>query len=252
MDYSRLQQIAGYSLFELVVVIVIVGIIASISVSSLTNSVDVARTEETRAELNQLAAAICGDPQKLSGGARTDFGYVGDVGALPPNLSALVANPGGYSTWDGPYVRDDFYASAGGSESEYAFDAWGAAYNYFGNSISSTGGGTTITREFTNSTSDLLHNSVSAVVTDLDNSPPGPTYKDSVKFVLTYPDGSGGMTSSSKFPGADGFAEFDSIPIGLHTLRTIYIPDNDTLTRRLCVCPETNVFADINLFSDVW
>ncbi|MCK4371866.1 MAG: prepilin-type N-terminal cleavage/methylation domain-containing protein, partial [candidate division Zixibacteria bacterium] len=109
---ARLTSETGYSLIELIIVIVIVAIIASVAVKSLKGTNEVVRTEETKAELEQLAYAVAGNPAVLSGGARTDYGYVGDVGALPPNLDALVTNPGGYGTWDGPYVRDDFYVTA--------------------------------------------------------------------------------------------------------------------------------------------
>ena len=70
-----------------------------------------ARTETTIARMDMLARAIAGDPNLISGGVRSDFGYVGDVGALPSNLDQLVTNPG-YSTWGGPYVRDEYSAGA--------------------------------------------------------------------------------------------------------------------------------------------
>ena len=93
----------GYSLIELLVVIIILGVIATVAVKSLTGVNDTVRIEETRQELSHLAWAIAGRPKLVSGGQRTDYGYVGDVGSLPVNLTALVQNPGSYSTWDGPY-----------------------------------------------------------------------------------------------------------------------------------------------------
>ncbi|MFQ5452927.1 MAG: prepilin-type N-terminal cleavage/methylation domain-containing protein, partial [Candidatus Zixiibacteriota bacterium] len=238
----------GYSLFELVIVIIIIGIIASISVTSLKNSVEVSRVEETKIELDQLAYAISGNPELISGGTRNDFGYVGDIGSLPSNLTALVTNPG-YSTWNGPYVRDDFYASTGASETEFTIDAWGVTYTYTGGVIiSSTGSGSTITREIANSTGELLYNSVSAVITDIDNFPPGTTYKDSITVQLSYPDGAGSIASITKYPGVDGFVQFDSIPIGIHNLQVVYLPNNDSLNRTVTVNQGSNFYANISLY----
>ena len=248
---SRLQTSRGYTLIELVVVLVIVGILASVALKSLKAVNDTARFEETRQELDNIAHAIAGDPCLISGGSRTDYGYVGDVGGLPLDLNALVANPGGYTTWRGPYISDDF--STDGSSSEFKNDAWGAAYSYTaGITVSSTGGGSPVTRNAANSIGDLLHNSVSVAVTDLDNTPPGPDHLDSVRIVLSHPDGSGSMISRVKNPGSDGYVRFDSVPIGAHSLQIIYLPDNDTISRTVNVNPGQDYYADVHYHTDVW
>lgn len=243
---------SGYSMIEMIVVIIIIGILASVAMRSMRTVSDTGRTEQTKTELDQLAWAVAGNPDLASGGSRTDFGYVGDVGAMPPNLAALVNNPGGYATWDGPYIKDDFYASTGSAESEYGFDAWGVNYGFSGVTITSTGSGTTITRNIANSTADLLYNTVSAAVTDIDNTPPGTIYRDSVKLVLTYPDGSGSTAGIEKYPTANGFVQFNSVPIGLHTLRLIYLPTGDTMTRRVAVNTGEDYYTDLHYFANVW
>ena len=251
MIYKKVKKHQGYSLFELIIVIIILGIISSIAVKSLKNTVHSARIEETKIEMEILAYAIAGDPEMISGGNRTEYGYVGDNGSLPPNLDALVTNPGGFSTWNGPYIKDDF--STDGSDTEYKNDGAGQPYNYSGgNTIVSSGCGMTITRQIGNSTDDLLYNSVSAVITDLSNTPPGNTYKDSVRFELSYPNGSGSVSTTTKTPSADGFVNFDSIPIGIHSFMTIYIPSNDTLVRKVYVNPGQDYFADVRYFANVW
>jgi len=252
IELNRLKSKNGYSLFELVIVVVIIGIITSVGIRYLRTTHDAAKVVQTKKELDQLAWAIVGNPNLISGGVRSDFGYVGDVGSMPSNLDALVSDPG-YASWDGPYIRDDFYPTDTGSETEFKIDAWGKAYSYSGNStITSTGSGTSITRAIANSLDNLLRNTVSAVVIDLDNTPPGATYKDSTKLLLTYPNGSGSLTTTTRYPASDGFVRFDSIPIGSHLLRTIYIPDSDTLSRRVTVVPGGDCYITISLRDNLW
>ncbi|MFC1475028.1 prepilin-type N-terminal cleavage/methylation domain-containing protein [Candidatus Zixiibacteriota bacterium] len=248
----RLKNIGGYSLFELIVVIVIIGIIATVSLKSMRQTYDSIRVEETKKELDMLAQAIVGTHDLISGGNRTEFGYIGDIGSLPPNLSALVTNPG-YATWDGPYINDKFYASVGGSESEYAYDGWGKAYTYSGGlTIISNGGSSTITREIAASTNILLNNSLSFNITDLDLTPPGDTYKDSVKFSYTYPNGTGSIATVEKYPTSNGLVQYNTLPIGQHTLKVIYIPDNDTLQRVIIIEPGQTNYQEINLNGNYW
>jgi prepilin-type N-terminal cleavage/methylation domain-containing protein len=245
-----LRQQNGYSLIEMVIVIIIIGILAASAYNSLGGSMDVSRTEETMAEMEQLAWAIAGNPNLISAGARTDFGYIGDIGSLPPNWDALVSNPG-YATWDGPYVQDEFVG--GGGNYEFKLDAWGVQYGApTGNTFSSTGGPSTITREVAGSTAALTNNSVTVSIADLDGTPPDDIFRDSVKILLTYPDGSGATTTATAYPESDGLARFNSIPIGIHNMRMIYIPANDTIRRLVVVNPGQDYYADLQHFGDIW
>jgi len=240
----------GYTLVELVIVMIIIGIMASVAMQHLGGAIDTTRFEETRDEMDLLADLIAGNPDLKSGGVRTDYGYIGDLGSLPPNWSALVSNPG-YSTWNGPYVSDEF--SSGGSDIEYKLDAWGAEYSTpNASSFTSNGGSTSLTRELSASVDDLLYNTVSVAVVDLDFSPPGATYTDSVVLILTYPNGAGSYNTKVLNPDAGGFVQFDSIPVGIHTLKTTYIPTNDTISRKININPGSNYYADIQLYENLW
>lgn len=232
--------------------IIIVGIVASVSLRSLRKTVDVSRVEETRQEMDQLAWAIAGNPNLVSGGVRTDFGYVGDVGALPATLEALVTNPG-YGTWDGPYIQDDFYAASGGAETEFKYDAWGVEYAYTGDSIISTGGGTTMCRQVVYSTADLLSNDVQTLVLDLNNTPPGSHAAD-VTLKLTYPNGTGSDTTVTKNPQGNGFSTFSTVPVGHHQLLVIYTDDPvyDTLFRKVVIYPGESFYTEMMFGKDYW
>ncbi|MDF1544885.1 MAG: prepilin-type N-terminal cleavage/methylation domain-containing protein [bacterium] len=250
---SRISGQSGYSLFELVIVIVIISILATVTLKSLKSSVEVARVSETKAELDRLATAIAGDPKLVTAGVRTSFGYVGDVGALPPNLEALISNPGGYATWDGPYLRDEFYNSTSASAYSFTIDAWGAPYSYTGSvTINSSGGGSNITRAIANSGAELLSNNLHLTITDSDGSPPGNSYKDSVRVIVTYPDGSGSYSTPVSFPASDGSVQVDSLPIGSHLVQLVYLPTNDTIVHRATINPGQDYYAEIRYFEDVW
>ena len=156
--------------------------------------------------------------------------------------------------WPGRrWFRSLCLASVGGANSEFKVDEWGADYGFSaGVTITSTGSGQTLTRQIANSTSDLLFNFVTLDVTDLSKSPPGSVYKDSVRVVLVHPDGTGNTVSKTKSPSSNGFVQLDSIPIGNHLLRIIYIPDNDTLTRRVILNPGTSVHISAQVPEDLW
>jgi len=247
---ATIREQTGYTLIEMVIVIIILGILAAIAFRYLGGAVDTARTEETRTEMERLAFALAGNPGLVSGGNRVDFGYVGDVGALPASWDNLAVNPG-YATWKGPYVRDEF--NDGSPDFAFKLDAWGKEYSPpTGSVFSSTGGSEPITRVIANSTADLLYNRIVLYIADVDHSPPGASFCDSVRLELVCPNGVGGTTVRTAAPGTNGLARFDSIPVGIHTLRMIYLPAGDTLRRKVTVDPGRIVYLDLQYYADVW
>jgi len=239
----------GFTLIELVLTIVIIGILVTVAFRSGTAVYNTAKVEETKQELDALAFATVGNPDLQNNGVRSDFGYVGDVGAMPTNLDALYSNPGSYSTWNGPYIENRFSQTA----DDYKKDAWGVGYTYSGGvDITSTGSGSNIIRKLANSTGELLLNEVTGVVYDLDGTPPGDTYKDSVSIDLIVPDGVGGMATATTTPDAGGYFSLDSTPIGNHDIEIIYIPDDDTLKRFVTVLPSSSIYGEYYLPSNVW
>jgi len=246
---NRMRNSSGFTLVEIVLVIVIVGILAATAIRTGNHVTNSARVEETRQELDALARAIIGNPELQNNGVRSDFGYVGDVGALPANLDALYTNPGSYATWNGPYIENRFAQIS----DDYKKDAWGTNYTYSGSvTITSTGSGSNIIRKLAASNDDLLHNSVNGVVLDLDGTPPGSIYKDSVSVKLTIPDGVGSMVTKTSGVDAGGYFSFDSIPIGNHDIDIIYLPDSDTLTRFVSTLPNSSLYNEYYMASNVW
>jgi len=225
---------SGFTLIELIVAIVVLGIVAAVAMQSLTSSLKDQRLIETEREMERLASAIVGNADLKMGGTRGDFGYVGDIGAFPPNLQALSQNPGGYTTWDGPYIPPGFTQDTDG----FKTDGWGKTYSYNGGiTIVSTGGGSAVSKQMARASSDYLLNSFTGTVLDASDSVPGTAFMDSIDIEIDYPDGLGEIATKSYNPDSSGIFTLDSLPVGTHALRLIYSPRPDTLRRYVTILP---------------
>ena len=223
----------GFSLVELLILIVVVGLMAAVAMKSMTVAVEDTRRSQTERKLEAVAHAIVGDPEKMHDGTRSDFGYVGDVGAFPANLSALYTNPG-YSTWKGPYISTGITQDS----TSYRKDAWGRDLTYSGGVVvSSTGNGTAINKRLADSSADYLLNSVSGMIRDKNDSVPGGIYPDSVQILVDIPNGSGGTTTRMYHPQSSGAFLLDSVPAGNRFFRFVYSPANDTIRKYYTVLP---------------
>lgn len=126
---NKLDQF-GFTLIELVIILVVLGILAAVAVPKFGNMAESSKANATRDEMRSLKRAIVGNPEAVSGGEYIDRGFEGDVGFVPSLLSDLVIKPGSVAAynkltrlgWNGPYID-----SSGGS---YLKDAWNSAYVY--------------------------------------------------------------------------------------------------------------------------
>lgn len=230
----KLNSQFGFSLLELTVAIIVIGLLMAVAMQSMTSVINDTRQAKTEREMELLANSIVGNPDATQDGGRIDFGYVGDIGAFPPNINALYSNPGGYSTWKGPYLPQGFTQDSIGLKT----DEWGGAYNYMGGiNITSTGSGSTITKRIAKASNDYLRNTIFGTVKDAADSLPGVIKKDSVDVKITIPNGTGSTLTKLYRPNASGTFTLDSIPVGTHPIRLIYTPNADTLFRYLTVYP---------------
>jgi prepilin-type N-terminal cleavage/methylation domain-containing protein len=239
----------GFTLVEVVITIIIAGILAAVSLRTISKMAEIAKIEETKKELEAIEFAIVGNPKFYNDDTRSDFGFVGDVGSLPPNLDALFTKPEGYATWRGPYIDKDYEQNL----DDFKQDAWGSDYSYSGGiSIISSGSGTDIIRTIGETPSDFISNGINGVVLDLDGTPPGPSYRDSIIIMLTIPDGIGGISNVNTSVDLSGYFSFNSIPIGNHNLTIIYTPTADTLKRFVTVLPKSRLYGEYFLSENVW
>ncbi|MBO6702763.1 MAG: type II secretion system major pseudopilin GspG [Pseudomonadales bacterium] len=105
---NQKKNIAGFSMIELMVVMVILGLIAGLVGPRFFGRADVAKVQTAETQIQMLRSAI-------------NLFYL-DVGRLPTTeegLSALVRQPNTAQFWQGPYLDD-----------EVPSDPWQNAYQY--------------------------------------------------------------------------------------------------------------------------
>lgn len=241
-----LQHQNGYTLVELVVIILVVAVLVGIAASRMQESISEAKYEQTLSEMDQLTHAMTGNPETYAQGARSNFGFAGDNGALPPNLNALAHNPGGWATWNGPYI------DSGATGAEYAQDAWGTSYILSDTLLRSTGSGSNLDKVVIGSSSMVTGNVVRGNFVDADHHLPATGSSDDVVFRLVVPNGSGGYAVRIDTLNPDGTFVLSNIPMGNHTLDVIAIPDADTVEIPVSVQPGRDVTLNVVFPADLW
>ncbi|PLX19723.1 MAG: hypothetical protein C0601_01130 [Candidatus Muiribacterium halophilum] len=113
----------GFTLLELLIVIVVIGILAAVSVPRLMSFIDEGKSGGTQAEMSAIKAAT-----RL---------FVMHTKRYPTAVEELVVNKTGgtgnaISGWKGPYVEDDV--------EEVAYDQWGNKYNIYNKELDADGG----------------------------------------------------------------------------------------------------------------
>ena len=102
------RRIAGFTLLELLVVIVIIGLLAGLVAPRYFDQVGKSNTKIASAQINSLEKAL--DQYRL------------DIGAYPTTeqgLPALFVKPNGVEKWQGPYLKKPAPP-----------DPWGRPYRY--------------------------------------------------------------------------------------------------------------------------
>ncbi len=102
-----MRKNSGFSLIELLVVLVILGLILGLVVPNVMSRGESARTDAAKAEIQRLSMAV-------------DEFYL-DNGRAPQNLRELVEEPGNARNWNGPYVNQSNLTDPWDNEYSYRF-----------------------------------------------------------------------------------------------------------------------------------
>ncbi len=106
---GRRRRDDGFTLLELLVVLGIIALLATVAAPQVLQYLGKARTETAKAQIAAITTAL-----EL---------YALDNGGFPPQqlgLPALVTAPAGAAAWRGPYLK----------RSEGLIDPWGRPYGY--------------------------------------------------------------------------------------------------------------------------
>ena len=125
----KLKLSTGFTLIEMVMVIVVMSALAAVAVPRIDDFITNSKIQATKNEMLQIKAAISGTPDRTAGGRYVDRGYIGDVGAVPSSLTDLTTKPGpvpaydyfSRTGWNGPYLQID-------GTGEIFKDSWDTAY----------------------------------------------------------------------------------------------------------------------------
>jgi general secretion pathway protein G len=107
--WSRFHLIEGFTLLEMLVVLGIIGLLATLVAPQVIRYMSKAKTDTAVAQLRNLEGAM-----EL---------YFLDIGRYPTaqeGLQGLVSAPAGQAAWNGPYLRSK----------DGLIDPWGRAYAY--------------------------------------------------------------------------------------------------------------------------
>jgi general secretion pathway protein G len=100
---------SGFTLIELLVVMVILGLLASLVGPQVMQQLAKSKTKTAQLQIEEFGAAL--DLFRLE---------LGRYPTTSEGLTALIENPGGMTSWAGPYLR----------KKVIRLDPWGQEYNY--------------------------------------------------------------------------------------------------------------------------
>jgi len=131
-----MQTARGFSLIELLVVLVILGLIAGLVVPNIMQRGEDAKVRAAEAEIQRLSMAV-------------DEFYL-DSGRPPRDLRELVERPANASNWNGPYVNESNLIDPWDNPYTYRYPGEHRNYDIFSNGADGSPGGEGINRPITN------------------------------------------------------------------------------------------------------
>ncbi len=125
------RRARGFTLLELLVVVVIIGLLAGLVAPRYFDSVSKSKSKIAKAQIESLDKAL--DQYRL------------DVGSYPTaeqGLSALNTQPSGVAKWQGPYLKKALPADPWGNDYAYVLQAGAGAIDIISYGADGKPGGT--------------------------------------------------------------------------------------------------------------
>jgi hypothetical protein len=237
----------GVSSIGLMVILAILALGASVAVPLLLDPPKFSRLQMTRDKMAAVKAAIVGNPDILPGRQRHSFGFVGDLGILPPDLGLLppdnnllaLFEQGSYPSftaspvnhirfgWRGPYL------DSAQIDGQYAaiLDAWGTPMRYTSDAvtaaITSAGPDRDIDTVSDNLTLTITEDEWCTPVSGLFFDRTGTKAQNETQLTIHHPDGTAALATTVITPLiptqynslTDTLTGSRRIPIGLRTFQ---------------------------------
>ena len=244
MILPSLRDRSGFTLIEVLMVVLIITIMAVVSITVLPDTINESKFNQTIEKMNQIRNAMIGNPEIREGTTRTSFGYLGDVGAIPTLITDLLTKPGGVSAyalnstvrfgmgWNGAYLTGVNAASS------FTTDAWGTALIYTPGAspptlvslgADATVGGTSLNQDITVTLPTEL---TTATVGGFICQGGGP-FTATAQVELNFPNaGALSQSEANLLPADKGQFSFAAVPMGIRSI-TVYIPSKAAATQTL-------------------
>lgn len=133
---NKMAKSTGFSLIELLVVLMILGLIAGLVVPNVLQRGEDAKLKAAAAEVQRLSMAV-------------DEYYL-DNGRPPEELRQLVNKPGDASNWNGPYVNESNLNDPWDNPYQYRYPGQHRSYDIWSHGADRSPGGEGPNADITN------------------------------------------------------------------------------------------------------